>query len=60
MLLVSKFLLLWATFYGISNNALDHLIHIFWYGLSFLSSSSPTVATVLSVFPTSLYMMKKG
>jgi len=59
VLLVSKFLLLWAAFYGISNNALDHLIHFFRYGLSFLSSSSPTVTTVLSVFPTSLYMMKK-
>lgn len=59
VLLISKFLLLWAAFYRISNTALNHLIQFFQHVFSLLSSSSPTIATLLSVFPTSLYMMKK-
>ena len=52
--LVSVFLLLWASFYGISASALNHLTQFLHYVLSLLSSSSPTIASLLAVFPTSL------
>ncbi len=58
--LISVFLLLWASFYGISASALNHLIQFLHYVLSLLSSSSPTIASLLAVFPTSLYTMKKN
>ena len=58
--LVSVFLLLWASFYGISASALNHLTQFLHYVLSLLSSSSPTIASLLAVFPTSLYTMKKN
>ena len=57
--LISMFLLLWASFYGISASALNHLIQFLHYVFSLLSSSSPTIASLLAVFPTSLYTMKK-
>jgi len=57
--LFSTFLLLWATFYGISAVALNHLIKFLHYALSLLSSASPTIAALLAVFPPSLYMLKK-
>ena len=57
--LISTFLLLWASFYGISATALNHLIQFLNYMFSLLFSSSPTITTLLGVFPTSLYMMKK-
>lgn len=60
MTVISTFLLLWASFYGISATALNHLIQFLHYMLSLLSSSSPTVASLLDAFTTSLYMMKKS
>ena len=57
--LISMFLLLWASFYGISASALNHLIQFLHYVFSLLSSSLPTIASSLAVFPTSLYTMKK-
>lgn len=57
--LVSTFLLLWASLYGISATALNHLIQFLHYMFSLLSSSSPTIASLLAAFPSSLYMMKK-
>ena len=53
------FLLLWASFYGISATALNHLIQFLQYILSIITPSSPTVAALLTAFPTSLYMLKK-
>ena len=46
MKLISTFLLLWASFYGISATALNHLIKFLHYTLSLLSSNSPTIASV--------------
>ena len=51
------FLLLWASFYGISATALNHLIQFLQYILSIIAPSSPTVAALLTAFPTSLYML---
>lgn len=59
MALISTFLLLRASFCRISATALNHLIQFLHYVFSLLSSSSPTIATILAVFPTSLYTMKK-
>ena len=56
--LISMSLLLWVSFYGISTSALNHLIRFFHYVFSLLSSSSPTIASLLAVFPTSLYTIK--
>ena len=56
--LISMFLLLWASFYGISASAINHLIQFLHYVFSLLSSSSPTIASLLAVFPTSLYTIK--
>ena len=53
------FLLLWASFYGISVTALNHLIQFLQYIPSIIAPSSPTVAALLTAFPTSLYMLKK-
>ena len=58
--LISMFLLLWASFYGISASAINHLIQFLHYVFSLLSSGSPTIASLLAVFPTSLYTMKKN
>ena len=54
----STFLFLWATFYGISATALNHLINFLHYMFSLLSSASPNIAALLAVFPTSLHMLK--
>ena len=53
------FLILWALFYGISATALNHVIQFLHHILSIIAPSSPTVAALLTVFPTSLYMLKK-
>ena len=53
------FLLLWSSFYGISATALNHLIQFLHRILSLILPSSPTVAALLTAFPTSLYMLKK-
>ena len=57
--LFSTFLLLWGTFYGISAAALNHLIQFLHYMFSLLSSTSTDIAALETVFPTSLYMIKK-
>ena len=51
--------MLWASFYGISVTALNHLIQFFHYVLSAIAPYSPAVADVAAAFPTSLYMLKK-
>ena len=58
--LISMFLLLWASFYGISTSTLNHFIQLLHYVFSLLSISSPTIASLLAVFPTSLYTIKKS
>ena len=57
--LMCVFLMLWASFYGISATALNHLIQFFHYVLSAIAPYSPAVADVAAAFPTSLYMLKK-
>ena len=56
--MIPIFLLLWRSFYEISATALDHLIQFLHHILSIIAPSSPTVAALLTVFPTSLYMLK--
>ena len=57
--LMCVFLLLWASFYGISATALNHLIQFFHYVLSAVTPNSPAVAAIATVFPTSFYKLKK-
>lgn len=58
-LFILKFLLLWGSFYGISAAALNHLIKFLHYVLSLMSPTSSQIASLLTIFPTSLYMLKK-
>ena len=53
---VLLFLLLWASFYGISANALDNLVHFFHYLFSSLSQNSTFIASLAVFFlhPTTL------
>jgi len=53
------FLLLWASFYGVSATALNHLIQFLHYIFSILAPNSPAVAALVAIFPTSLYLLKK-
>ena len=46
-----KFLLLWASFYGISATTLNHLIKSLHYILSLMSVICPQVASILTIFP---------
>lgn len=57
-LFILKFLLLWESFYGISAPALNHLIKVLHYVLSLISPTSSQIASLLTIFPTSLYMLK--
>ena len=52
------FLFLWATFYGISSIALNHLIQYLNYLFTVMASNSSVVASIAS-FPSSLYMAQK-
>lgn len=55
--LTTLFLFLWAYHYGISGNALDHLIKYLHYFVAYLQPYSPfVIANVLASFPSSLYM----
>ena len=56
---ILKFLLLWGSFYGISAAALNHLIKVLHYILSLMSPTLPQISSLLTIFPTSLYMLKK-
>ena len=58
-LFILKFLLLWSSFYGISAAALNHLIKFLYYVLSLISPTSSQIVSLLTIFPTSLYMLKK-
>ena len=49
------FLSLWASFYGISARALDHLITFLHHVFSTLTTAS--VTTLATVFPSSLYLV---
>lgn len=53
------FFMLWASFYGVSATALNHLIKFLHYVLSILMKNMSTASTFFTSFPTSLYMMKK-
>lgn len=51
------FILLWASHYGVSSNAVGHLIQ---YIHHFFASLSPfVIANILAYFPSSLYMLRK-
>ena len=51
---ISRFMLvflpLWASFYNVSDTALNHLTQFIHYVLSALAASSPTVAAIAGVF----------
>jgi len=53
------FIFLWASFYGISAMAVNHLLQYLHHMLSTLAVHSPAVASVVAAFPSSLYLMKK-
>lgn len=52
------FILLWGCHYGISANALDHLIRYLHHFLASLGPYTPfAIANVLAYFPTTLYLV---
>jgi len=53
------FFILWASFYGISAIALNHLIKLLHYVFTILKKNISTATELLNSFPTSLYMLKK-
>ena len=53
------FIFLWASFYGVSAVAVNHLLQYLHHMLSTLAVHSPAVASVVAAFPSSLYLMKK-
>ena len=53
------FIFLWASFYGVSAVAVNHLLQYLHHMLSSLAVHSPAVAAVVAAFPSSLYLMKK-
>lgn len=53
------FLLLWASFYGISATALNHLIQYISHLFTIIASKSPAIITLMATFPPSLYMAQK-
>ena len=52
------FIMLWASLYGISATALNHLVKLLHYVYSILSKNMSTTVTFLTLFPRSLHMMK--
>ena len=56
----SLFLLLWASFYSVSANALNHLIKFLHFILSVLLPKSSSMASLVSQLPTTLYNLKKS
>ena len=53
------FFMVWASFYGISATALNHLIKLLHYIFSILARNISATTAFITSFPTSLYMMKK-
>ena len=53
------FFMLWASFYGISATALNHLIKVLHYMFSILVQNVSATTAFITSFPTSLYIMKK-
>ena len=53
------FLLLWSSFYGISATAMNHLLRFLHYLFSKVAPYSHFIAALVTVFPTSLYMLRK-
>ena len=53
------FIFFWASFYGVSAVAINHLLQYLHHMLSLLAVNSPIVAAFATGFPASLYMMKK-
>ena len=53
------FIMLWASLYGFSATALNHLVQLLHYVYSILLKNMSTTATFFTLFPKSLYMMKK-
>ena len=53
------FFMVWASFYGISATALNHLIKLLHYIFSILAQNISATTAFITSFPTSLYMMKK-
>lgn len=54
------FLLLWSSRYGISRNALDHLVQYLKYLFSSLGPYMPfAIANIIACFPTSIYTLRK-
>ena len=53
------FFMLWASFYGISAIALNHLIKLLHYVLFIVVKNMATATAFFTSFPTSLYTMKK-
>ena len=56
---VLMFLLLWASFYGVSANALDHLIHFLHHLFQSLAQYSVGIAALAAFFPSSYYLAQK-
>ena len=56
---ILMFITLWASFYGISATAINHLVKFLHYVFTVLAKNSQTFVTLSDVFPTSLYMVKK-
>ena len=56
--MILVFLSLWASFYGISARALDHLIKFLHHIFSNMSQAA-SIATIATVFPSSLYLVQK-
>ena len=53
------FIFLWASFYGVSAVAVNHLLQYLHHMLASLAVHSPAVGAVVAAFPSSLYLMKK-
>ena len=53
------FIFLWASFYGVSAVAVNHLLQYLHHMQSSLAVYSPAVAAVVAAFRSSLYLMKK-
>ena len=51
------FLLLWASFYGISATALNHLIQFINYLFTMMASNSSLVVSLMTSFPPTLHML---
>ena len=56
---VMLFIFLWASFYGVSANAVGHLIKFFHTLLDSLSHYSAFIASLAALFPPSIYLAKK-